>query len=141
MGSRCMDTGRRAHCVPWSLAWTDLSGKEKSVTVQDVSPGWIHSTLSQEPARNKIPGNLKLIILNFQYFESPRQKRRKVYCLARKRKVMESSATEATYMKSSVSFSLPPVWMMSLTSKDHDKECSNLTWNKVQTQIGERGRG
>merc|ERR1712126_554992 len=86
-------------------------------------------------------GNLKLIILNFQYFESPRQKRRKVYCLARKRKVMESSATEVTSMKSSVSFSLPPVWMMSLTSKDHDKECSNLTWNKVQTHTGERGRG
>merc|ERR1712098_920453 len=52
MGSRCKDRGRRGDCVPWSLTWTELSGKEKSVTVQDVSPEWNHSTLSQEPARN-----------------------------------------------------------------------------------------
>merc|ERR1712058_119347 len=60
MGSRCKDRGRRGDCVPWSLTWTELSGKEKSVTVQDVSPGWIYSTLSQEPARNSNTSTLSL---------------------------------------------------------------------------------
>merc|ERR1712126_718270 len=64
-----MGRGRRGDCVPWSLTWTELSGKvilegllvmEKSVTVQDVSPEWNHSTLSQEPARNSNTSTLSL---------------------------------------------------------------------------------
>merc|ERR1711935_264514 len=38
-----------------------------------------------------IAGPLQLLILDIKYFENPRQKRRNVYCLARKREVEKNS--------------------------------------------------
>ena len=37
------------------------------------------------------PGQLQLLILDIKYFENPRQKKRNIYCLAKK-KSMESIA-------------------------------------------------
>ena len=36
-----------------------------------------------------LPGQLQLLILDIKYFENPRQKKRNIYCLAKK-KSMES---------------------------------------------------
>merc|ERR1712098_357278 len=99
--SRGKDTGRRGDTSVTSCSgpYHGLNSVGRRYQEQSKMPSQGGSVLlyTRNPSPSPmVPGKLKLIILNFQYFESPRQKRRNTYCLARKRKVESLSGDGGT---------------------------------------------
>merc|ERR1712133_211366 len=82
MGSRGKDTGRRgdtSSVTSCSGPYHGLNSVGRRYQEQSKMPSQGGSVLlyTRNPSPSPmVPGKLKLIILNFQYFESPRQKRK-----------------------------------------------------------------
>merc|ERR1712203_375645 len=98
MGSLCLGAkeGRRATspCPGQEPATNKTRWGEESSSRMTLRGGTVvccQGKLSLGSGTPIIAGPLQLLILDIKYFENPRQKRRNVYCLARKREVERNS--------------------------------------------------
>jgi len=89
--SRCPDLGPAANSN--KTRWKEKIGK--SMTLRGGTVVCCQGKLSLGSGTPIIAGPLQLLILDIKYFENPRQKRRNVYCLARKREMEKHSELKA----------------------------------------------
>merc|ERR1712203_1343395 len=84
----------RAARAPGQEPATTRPGGEESSSRMTLRGGTVvccQGKLSLGSGTPIIAGPLQLLILDVKYFENPRQKRRNVYCLARKREMEKNS--------------------------------------------------